>query len=192
MSDHTNHIDLAARAMTDVEPPRDLEARIKRRLDAEIPTRPTTWRWPVMAGLATVTAMVIILVTARSPEVPESRGPVVRSEVPGVRGPAVPQSRPESGPDAGPRDLGTSEPRNSAAHRGTSGLRDLGTSIRQSDAELAWMSRRIPALDGIDPLQVQRLQFELIQPEPLVITPLTMTPLVTSPVNGDPDGGRQP
>ena len=178
MTLNPDDITLAARAMTNVDPPSDLEARIKRRLDAQTQTRPTAGRWPIIAGFATVTAMVIIAVTLRSPEVPESRGPDVSES----RGPDVPKSRiasvvvapvPER---AEPRDLGTS------------GRRDLGTSM---EAELAWRSRRIPALEVIDPLSVDRMTFESIQPEAILITPLTITPLVTSPVHGDPDAGRQ-
>lgn len=185
MTFHPDHIDLAARAMVNVEPPTDLRARITRRLDDETRTRPRTLRWPVMAGLATVTAAAIILVL-QPPDVTRSRGPEVPG-VPGSRGSEVAgvQSRSPEVVEVGPREprnSGTSEPRE---------LRDLGTSTRPSDPELAWMSRRIPALDVIDPLQVNRLRFESIQPEPMVITPLTMTPLVTSPVTGDPDAGRQ-
>jgi len=53
------------------------------------------------------------------------------------------------------------------------------------------MSRRIPALEVIDPLAVEHMTLDSIQPEPLLITPLTMTPLVTSPVTGAPDARRQ-
>ena len=184
MTYHSHDIDLAAREMVDVEPPNDLEARIKHRLDAQTQTRPTTWRWPMVGGLATVTAVVAILVMqppdltkSRRPEVPGvpgSRG----SEVVGVqsRGPAVVEVGPR-----GPRNSGSSGPRE---------LRDSGTSNRHSgEAELAWMSRRIPALEVIDPLAMDRLSLNSIQPDTLLITPLTITPLVTSPVHGDPDAG---
>lgn len=186
MTLHPDPIDLAARAMTDGEPPSDLEERIKRRLDAETQTRPRTARWPIIAGFATAVATVLIVV-AQGLDVTKSRSP----EVPGTTGPrhsevaAVLESRNPDVIEAGPREprnSGTSEPRQP---------RDSGTSTRRSEAELAWMSRRIAALDVIDPLEVDRLQFESIQPEPMVITPLTMTPLVTSPVMGDPDTGRQ-
>ena len=191
MTTHPDDITLAARAMTDIEPPTDLEARITRRLDAQTQTRPTTSRWPILAGFATAAVTVIIAVTVRSPEVPESRGPEVRGEVPGARGPAVPQPLPRLGSDAGPRDLGTSGLRNPAVNRGTPGPRDLGTSIRPSETELAWMSRRVSPLEVIDPLQLERLHVNSIQPDTLSITPLTITPLVTAPAIGDPDTGRQ-
>jgi hypothetical protein len=48
-----------------------------------------------------------------------------------------------------------------------------------SSEELAWMERRIPALESMNSLQVEHLQVESIQPEPLSITPLTMTPVAT-------------
>lgn len=59
-----------------------------------------------------------------------------------------------------------------------------------SEAELAWMARRIPALEPIETITVDQIVLDTIQPESLLITPLTMTPLVTSPVFGDPDTGR--
>jgi hypothetical protein len=41
------------------------------------------------------------------------------------------------------------------------------------------MERRMPALDPVNALQMDRLQVDSIQPEPLAITPLTMTPVAT-------------
>jgi hypothetical protein len=170
------HIAIAARAMTGAEPPADLEARIKRRLD-QVTASAAPRRWPRYAALAAGAAVLVAGILVHEPEVPQSRRP----EVPTSRSAevvAVP----------GPRDLGTSGPRAS----GTSGPRDLGTSgLRISDTEQAWMARRIPALETVETLAVAPLVFESIQPEPMSITPLTMTPLVTSPVSGDPDGGRQ-
>lgn len=185
MTFQSEDIDLAARAMVNVEPPSDLRARITRRLDDETRTRPRTLRWPVMAGLATVTAAAIILVL-QPPDVTRSRGPEVPG-VPGSRGSEVVgvQSRGPEVVEVGPREpwnSGTSEPRE---------LRNLGTSTRPTEAELAWMSRRMPPLEVIDPLAMDPLALNAIQPDALSITPLTITPLVTSPVTGDPDAGRQ-
>jgi hypothetical protein len=182
MTLHPEDITLAARTMTEAEPPADLEARIKQRLDAATIVRPTSRRWPIVAGFATVMATAVILVM-QSPDVTKSRGPEV-VEVPGSRSSQVlaVQSRGPEVVEVGPRELrnsGTSEPREP---------RNLGTS---TEAELAWLSRRIPALEVIDPLSVDRMTFESIQPEAMLITPLTITPLVTSPVHGDPDAGRQ-
>ena len=41
------------------------------------------------------------------------------------------------------------------------------------------MERRMPALDPVKALQMDRLHVDSIQPEPLAITPLTMTPVAT-------------
>ena len=41
------------------------------------------------------------------------------------------------------------------------------------------MERRMPALDPVNALQMDRLRVDSIQPEPLAITPLTMTPVAT-------------
>lgn len=75
MTHNAHDIDLVARAMTAIEPAAHLEARIKTRLDVETLTRPTTGRWPVIAGFAAAAATLIVFVTVRSPEVPQSRGP---------------------------------------------------------------------------------------------------------------------
>ena len=48
-----------------------------------------------------------------------------------------------------------------------------------SAEEIAWMDRRIPALDSVNSLNVEHLRVDSIQPEPLAITPLTMTPVAT-------------
>jgi len=53
------------------------------------------------------------------------------------------------------------------------------------------MARRIPALEMIEPLAVDRMTTQSIQPEAMLITPLTITPLGASPIAGDPDTGRQ-
>jgi hypothetical protein len=167
MTLHPDDITLAARVMTDVEPPSDLEGRIKRRLDREIPGRPTVTRWPIVAGLATALAAVVIAVVIRSLEVPESRGlPAVALA---KAGPEVPQS-----PGLPAVALAKAGPAIAAPIR-------LPAYRSISESEWAWMSRRVPALDLIDP----------IQPEPVSITPLTITPLVTSPMFGDTDAGRQ-
>jgi hypothetical protein len=174
MTLHPDDITLAARGMTDVEPLSDLEARIQQRLDAVTPAT-TARRWPWVAGLATAAATVLVAVVMRSPEVPESRGlPAVALA---KAGPGVPESRSAEVPQspglpavalakAGPA---ISSPIRLPAYRSI------------SESEWAWMSRRVPALDLIDP----------IQPEPVSITPLTITPLVTSPMFGNPDAGRQ-
>jgi hypothetical protein len=172
----------AARTMIAVEPPQDLEARIKRRLDLEPQRRPAITRWPLVAAMAGAVATVVIAFALRSPEVPESRGlPAVAVA---KAGPEVPKS---PGLPAVALPLGDSsgqrEPGRTLAKAGPA----IATPIRlpsyrsMSQAEWDWMSRRVPALDVIDP----------IQPEAVSITPLTVTPLTSSPISGDPDEGRQ-
>jgi hypothetical protein len=48
-----------------------------------------------------------------------------------------------------------------------------------SAEELAWMERRMPALDPVRALQMDHLHLDPIQPEPLAITPLIMPPVTT-------------
>ncbi len=154
----------AARMMIDVEPPSDLEARIKARVDAVMPAAAPR-RWPWAAGLATAAVLTLtaIVSLSRSSGVPEFRSP----EVPEFRSAEVQESRsPEVQESRGPV---ISAPIRLPAYR------------PMSLSEFEWMARRVPALDLIEP----------IQPEPVLITPLTMTPLVTPPVFGDPDTGRQ-
>jgi hypothetical protein len=170
----------AARTMVDVEPTQDLEARIKRRLDREAQARPTITRWPIAVGLATAVATVIIVVALRSPEVPEFR----RLEVP--QSPGLPAVALPLGDSSGQR-----EPGRTLAKAGPDVPKSAGPVVpspirlpsyrSMSEAEWAWMARRVPALDVIDP----------IQPEAVSITPLTITPLMTAPMSGDIDEGRQ-
>lgn len=193
MTMHPDDITLAARVMTDVEPPTDLEARITARLDQEAPRPHARWRpayWVGAAGLAATAALTLIVV--QGPADFTVQGPTGSRVQGSIK---VPESR---GPAAAPLNSGTTAPRDAVVNRGPWTVSNPGPQVarpgpssQRSDAELAWMSRRIPALEVIDRLVVERLTFESIQPEPMFITPLTMTPLVTSPVTGDPDAGRQ-
>ncbi len=165
MTNQPDDIDLAARAMTDIEPPTDLEARIKRRLDTEVLRAQPRWRpayWIGAAGL-TATAALLALLVVQGPTQSTVQGSL---EDQGSKGPRVQGSAGSISPSP---HLRISSPVRLPAYRS------------MSESELAWMSRSVEALDLIDP----------IQPEPVLITPLTITPLVTLPVNGDPDGGRQ-
>jgi hypothetical protein len=167
---HPDDIELAARTLTEAEPPHDLELRIKQRLD-EVTPAANARRWPWVAGLATAAALTIAVSQFRSPEVPEFRSPDA-VEVPGSRGPEVPESRSVDVP-ATPRVI-----------------RLPSVRPAMSEAELAWMARRIPALDPIETLTVDHLVLDAIQPDSLLITPLTMTPLAPAPILGEPDPGR--
>lgn len=163
------NIDRIARAMVDVEPSADLEARIRARLGAARPARGTAWwSWRIAVPMGVVTAALLVGVqVSRSPGVvnpigvPASRGPeVVTSQLPNVS-----TSRPSEVTSQLPRFP-------------TSPL--AGVSPPQlSPEEIAWMERRMPALDPVNALQMDRLHMDSIQPEPLAITPLTITPVNT-------------
>jgi hypothetical protein len=161
-------IDRVARQLTETQPTAGLEARIRARLDAEAPrVQHRAWtRWALVGGLAGAAAMVAVGVLgpgSRGPEVQVSRGPEVQvsrsPEVQVSRGPEVQVSR-------GPEVQVSRDPEVQA--------------VTLSSAELAWMERRIPALEAVTALQVDQLAYESIQPEALSIAPLTMTALPTS------------
>jgi len=178
MTLHPDDITLAARRMTDVEPPADLELRIKKRLDAvttdaHVRRRPHYWLVP--AGLAAALIAVVLVPRFRTGQVP------VVLDVPQSISAAVVEPVPDATPATVP-DVPAPQVR--VVH-----LPPMRPAM--SEAELAWMARRIPALDPIDTITVDQIALDTIQPESLLITPLTMTPLVTSPRFGDPDAGRQ-
>jgi hypothetical protein len=164
------NIDRIAREMVDVEPSADLEARIRARVRAAQPG-PTTpwWVWRV-AMPAAAAAVVMFAIVVRSP-----RPTVINSETTSASAQPAGAAQPASTATA-PAVVKTA----SAA------ARVVRTSSRQkpegsvlSAEELAWMERRMPALDPVNALHVDRLGVESIQPEPLAITPLTMTPVTT-------------
>jgi len=161
------NINRIARTMVDVEPSADLEARIGRRLDEAQPGRTAAWwMWRVGAPLAAAAALVLAMVQG-----PESRvqGPESR-----VQGPESRVQSPESRVQSPESRVQSPESRVVM----TSQLPKIPTS-QLSAEELAWMGRRIPALDEVDTLQMDRLQLDSIQPQPLAITPLTITPVGT-------------
>lgn len=172
MTHDTHDIDHIARAMTDIEPPHDLEARIKRRLDGETRITPARWTpvyWLGGAGLIATAALLAIV----------------------VQGPAESTVQRSSGEQASVSPAISSSPQaltSTAPVLPTSpGARPVSTPVRlpsyrsMSASEAAWLSRRVEALDVIDP----------IQPERESITPLTMAPVVTSPVFGVQDDWRR-
>jgi hypothetical protein len=171
MSHHPDEITITARAMTHVEPPAGLESRIKNRLDAVARPSHTRWRpayWIGAAGLTATAALLALVV--QGPSRSTVRG---SSELRGATGPEVQASPSISSspqlPISPSHHLPTSSPVRLPAYR------------TMSASEADWMSRRVEALDLIDP----------IQPERVSITPLTMTPLMTSPVFGVPDEWQQ-
>ena len=78
------NIDRIARAMVDVEPSVDLEARIRRRLDEARPVRSAAWwTWRVAVPTVAIASLVFALVV----QSPASRvqGPESRVQSPGSR-----------------------------------------------------------------------------------------------------------
>lgn len=159
------NIERIARAMVEVEPSANLEARIRERLDrAPAPVASTWWSWKVTVPAIAAAALAIAAVT-RGPASPVP-GPAVASSKPAVAlAPAaeIPQAPVTAAP---PR-----------ASRRAQVARVLPTQL--SAEELAWMERRVAALDPVTALEVDRLNVASIQPEPLAITPLVMTPVGT-------------
>ena len=169
------NIDRIAREMVDVEPSVDLEARIRARVRETRATEGATWwNWRVAVPLAAVASLALAIVVVQGP------GSRVQS-LPAVAAPAGAVAQ------AGPGAVTTSQLPNVPTSRlssVTSLLPKIPTSklsraSQLSSEEMAWMDRRLPALDPVNSLQVDRLRVDSIQPEPLAITPLTMTPVAT-------------
>jgi hypothetical protein len=170
------NIDRIAREMVDVEPSLDLEARIRARIREAAPAQTAWWTWRIAAPLGAIASLAIAFMVVQGPGLvrrsAEREGgsgvqsPVTRVAVqevgalPSVAAPAGALSK------AGPGVVKTSQRRKSPA------------SVLSAE-ELAWMERRLPALDPVNALQVDHLRMDSIQPEPLAITPLTMTPVGT-------------
>jgi hypothetical protein len=168
------NIDRIARAMVDVEPSVDLEARIRRRLDEARPARTAAWwTWRVAAPMAAIASValgfIIVQGPASSVQRPASTQATAASPLTEVPSSPIPEVLSSSGPQV-PRSLGRQVQRSQAARVASSQL---------SSEEMAWMERRIPALDPVNALEMDRLRVDSIQPEPLAITPLTMTPVAT-------------
>ena len=169
------NIDRIAREMVDVEPSVNLEARIRARLDAASPEpRAAWWTWRVAVPVGAVAALALAIVV---------QSPAFR-----VQSPHSTAAMPEAGasPLAEVRSSPVPQfPNSQVARVGTAQLPKIPTSqlskaaSKLSAEEMAWMERRLPALDPVNALQMDRLRVDSIQPEPLAITPLTMTPVAT-------------
>ena len=170
------NIDRIARGMVDVEPSVDLEARIRARVRATPSDRPAAW-WTWRVAVPVGAVAIVALATALIVGVPGTRSPEVVNSV------VVPETR---SPGVVPTSQVPNIPSSQLARIRTSQLLTIRTSqlpkiptSQLSDAELAWMDRRIPALDPVNGLQMDRLRMDSIQPEPLAITPLTIAPVGT-------------
>jgi hypothetical protein len=179
-----DEINRVARMMVDAEPAPDLAARIRARLD-EVPAAQTSRRWGgwhVAAGLAAAAALTLAVLT---PKEPGSRVPSPESRVqsPEVKGASLAVAKGEGGSPNPQAKAGPGVPRSTSARR-QSASRELQTRALSAE-ELAWMERRMPALDPVVALQMDRLATDSIQPEALAITPLTMTALPTTSADAE-------
>ncbi len=164
------NIDRIAREMVDIEPSVDLEARIRARLNVARPEQRPVWlTWRLGVPIAAAAAIAIASVVQR----PEVR----------VQGPASMAKGPESsvhGPESRVQTAATRGlPAEARSAKVSATSKRSKPASQLSSEELAWMDRRIPALDSVNSLQVDHLRVDAIQPEPLSITPLTMTPVAT-------------
>ena len=164
------NIDRIAREMVDVEPSVDLEAKIRARLKEVRPTgRSAWWNWRIAVPLTAAAALALII----GVQVSRSPGVVTPGAV------QVSRSLPaEAAPAGAVAQAGSRVPQLTSSKVTTSRLPKVPTAVPSAE-ELAWMDRRIPALDPVNSLQMDRLRVDSIQPEPLAITPLTMTPVAT-------------
>jgi hypothetical protein len=170
------NIDRIAREMVDVEPSAELEARIRARVRAEEPKRVSVWWvWRVAMPVAAVAAVVIMVFVLRNPG-SEVKSPefVTAGHSPTSQLPNVPTSEHASVPTSKRPNVQTSKRPNVPTSQSAS-----VRTAQLSAEELAWMERRMPALDPLTALQVDHLRLDSIQPEPLAITPLTMPPVAT-------------
>ena len=145
-----------ARAMTDVEAPADLGARVL----AEI-GRQQARRWSaVVLPLAAAASIAAAIVAMR---------PVLTGlDVPAVSRPAFAQV---AATDPAP---------NIAAGAATASARRTDATV--SAEELAWLSRRLPALE------THALTLEPIQPPATSIAPISVEPIALEPISVPPSG----
>jgi hypothetical protein len=150
-------LDDIARTMTDVEPPIDLRARVL----SEI-CRPHARRWSAVAlPLAIAASIATVAVVAMRPLLTQ------------VEMPAVP--RPSLGQVAATDPAPLAVPGSTAPT-----ARRLGAPV--SADELAWLSRRLPALE------TRALTLEPIQPPPPSIAPISVEPIALEPISVPPSG----
>lgn len=168
------NIDRIARQMTDVEPSPGLEARIRARLDEAQPRAHTSswWLWRVAAPAGALASIALAIgVAVQGPGAASVQAPKVKTP-PEVTATGS-QNRSGLGSASATSPLRTISPLRHYSDRQSQPGHAL------TPAELAWMERRIPALDPVTPLQIDGLSVDSIQPEPVAITPLIITALPT-------------
>ena len=158
-------IDDIARAMTEVEAPANLGARVL----SEI-SRPRSQRWPtVLLPLAAAASIVAVGALAMRPVITEF-------EVPAVSRPSLVQL---ATVDPAPRIVGTNVIASPAPRAAASISAD----------ELAWLSRRLPALEtralALDPIQPVTPSIAPINVEPIALALVSVPPLVLGSGSGD-------
>ena len=149
-------LDDVARAMTDVEPPIDLRARVLSEIGRPHPRRwsVVALRWAAAASIATVAAVAM-------------RPVFTEREMPGVPSPSLLR-------------LAAADPAPFIAAVGATDSRALRRHAHVSADELAWLSRRLPALE------MRALTVEAIQPQTPSIAPITIEPIALEPISVPP------
>lgn len=151
-------VDDIARAMTDIEAPADLRARVLAGIG-----RPQARRWSAVAlPLATAASMAAVAVVMMRPLLMEL-------DVPAVPRPSLVQ---RAAADPAPHAIAISTSA-APAQRPVAAI---------SADELAWQSRRPPALAE------RALTLEPIQPPPASIAPISVEPIALEPIALPPRG----
>jgi hypothetical protein len=152
------YLDDIARAMTNVEAPAGLRARVL----AEI-ARPQARRWSaVMLPLAAAASIAAVGIVAMRPV-------LAQLEIPAVPRPSLIQP---AAIDPAPHTV--------AVTATAAPARRLDAPI--SADELAWLSRRLPVLE------TRALTLEPIQPPMPVIAPISVEPIALEPISVPPPG----
>jgi len=151
-------VDDIARAMTDVEAPMDLRARVL----AEV-SRPHSRRWSAVAlPLAAAASIAAVAIVAMRPVLTE------------LQVPAVPRA------SLVQLAAGDPAPHIVADTASAAPARRLAASV--SADELAWLSRRLPALE------TRALTLDPIQPPSPSIAPISVEPIALEPISVPPPG----
>ena len=150
-------LDDIARSMTDVEPPVDLRARVLSGIG-----RPPAARWSIAAlRLAGAASIATVAAVAMHPVVTELEMPDV--------------------PRASLVLLAAIDPAPLTVHDGTTAPAARRSHAVSAD-ELAWLSRRLPALE------TPALTIEPIQPPAASIAPISVEPIALEPIAVPPPG----